>query len=510
MVKIIIKLLLLMGIFSLHNICSSQNNKMNRQLVNRPPSVAGQFYPSGKNELRETLRDCFSKAKANQGLNTFAVISPHAGYVYSGVVAASAFNQIDENKQYKHIFIFGSSHSAYFKGASIYSSGNYVTPLGEVEVDTTLAIELKKKYDIFNSAESYHFNDHVIEVQLPFLQYKLKTKFKIIPVMIGGESIDTCRKIAEALKQYLNSDNLFIISSDFSHYPCNNDAVKVDKITADAILSNSADSLIKTLESNSSLKINKLETSLCSWTSVLSLLYMTENDTNISTKLIEYQNSGNASYDKTRVVGYNSIAFSFKNPVRSEEINNASDFNLNDNDKKMLLKVARTTIENYIKKGDIPSLDTSEFPQNIKHHCGAFVTLHENGQLRGCIGQFITDRPLYKTIQDMAVSSSSKDYRFSPVKPDELNKIEIEISVLSPLKLIKSADEIELGKHGIYIKKGYSSGTFLPQVATETGWTISQFLGHCAQDKAGIGWDGWKDAEIYIYTADIFSEQDFK
>ena len=110
----------------------------------------------------------------------------------------------------------------------------------------------------------------------------------------------------------------------------------------------------------------------------------------------------------------------------------------------------------------------------------------------------------------MAISSSTKDYRFSSVEKEELSKIEIEISVLSPLKLIKSIDEIELGKHGIYIKKGFSSGTFLPQVAKETGWTKQQFLGHCAQDKAGVGWDGWKDAEIYIYTADVFSEKEFK
>jgi hypothetical protein len=136
--------------------------------------------------------------------------------------------------------------------------------------------------------------------------------------------------------------------------------------------------------------------------------------------------------------------------------------------------------------------------------------LYEYGQLRGCIGQFITDKPLYKTIQEMAISSSTKDYRFSPVKADEINKIEIEISVLSPLKLIKSIDEIEIGKHGIYIKKGYASGTFLPQVATETGWTKEQFLGHCSQDKAGMGWDGWKDADIYIYTADVFSEKGLK
>jgi len=113
-------------------------------------------------------------------------------------------------------------------------------------------------------------------------------------------------------------------------------------------------------------------------------------------------------------------------------------------------------------------------------------------------------------VQDMTIAAATEDYRFSRVVSDELSTIDMEISVLSPLKLIKSIDEFELGKHGIYIKKGSRGGTFLPQVATETGWTKEEFLGHCAQDKAGIGWTGWKDADIYIYTAIVFGEKDIK
>jgi AmmeMemoRadiSam system protein A len=126
--------------------------------------------------------------------------------------------------------------------------------------------------------------------------------------------------------------------------------------------------------------------------------------------------------------------------------------------------------------------------------------------LRGCIGTFRQDQPLWQNVMEMAQSAAFNDPRFSPLSFDELNKIDIEISVLTPLKKIKSIDEIQLGKHGIYIKKGLRSGTFLPQVATETGWTLEEFLGHCAQDKAGIGYYGWKDpdTEIYIYEAIIF------
>jgi AmmeMemoRadiSam system protein A len=144
----------------------------------------------------------------------------------------------------------------------------------------------------------------------------------------------------------------------------------------------------------------------------------------------------------------------------------------------------------------------------MKVKSGAFVTLKEKGDLRGCIGRFISDEPLYKVVQEMAIASSTEDTRFPRVESKEIDELEIEISVLSPMKKIHSIDEIELGKHGIYIKKGYYSGTFLPQVATETGWTKEEFLGHCARDKAGIGWDGWKDAEIYTYEADVFSEKE--
>jgi AmmeMemoRadiSam system protein A len=138
------------------------------------------------------------------------------------------------------------------------------------------------------------------------------------------------------------------------------------------------------------------------------------------------------------------------------------------------------------------------------------VTLRKDGQLRGCIGRFEATEALYLIVRDMAISASTQDYRFPAVTPEEIDDLEIEISVLTPMRKISSIDEIQLGQHGIYIKKGYSSGTFLPQVATETGWTKEEFLGHCARDKAHIGWDGWKDAEIFVYEAYVFSESELE
>ena len=179
---------------------------------------------------------------------------------------------------------------------------------------------------------------------------------------------------------------------------------------------------------------------------------------------------------------------------------------LSTEDEKTLLELARTTMDSHIRNGDIYNVRDGDYSESLQTHTGAFVTLHKNGKLRGCIGRFQPDKPLYEVVRDMAISASTKDYRFKPVEAGELDKIVLEISVLTPLIKITDPQEIQLGKHGIYIKKGQNSGTFLPQVATETGWNLEEFLGHCAQDKARIGWSEWREADLYIYEALIFTE----
>ena len=436
-----------------------------------------------------------------------AIISPHAGYVFSGEVAASSFNQLDPDKKYENIFILASSHRMSFEGASIYNKGNYETPLGKVKVNLDLANELLKGNPVFTSKSDAHIYEHSLEVQLPFLQYKLKNEFRIIPIILGTQSPATSKKIADALKPYLNGKNLFVISTDFSHYPSYEDACVVDKITAEAIMSNSPENLLATLDDNDHKGYDNLATSLCGWTSVLSLLYMTEGRNDLSFKAIQYQNSGDSEIygDKERVVGYYSI-------VVEKALSSQKDagFSLDEQEKAILLKIVHETIEEYVSTGKIPEPDEKTITAKLRQPCGAFVTLKKDGNLRGCIGRFEATGPLYETVQQLAISSSTQDSRFPPVTEEEVDELEIEISVLTPLRRIYSIDEFQLGKHGIYMKKGFYSGTFLPQVALETGWTTEEFLGHCARDKARIGWDGWKDAELYVYEAYVFGEEDKK
>lgn len=482
--------------------CHSQNKGGNMQAIDRKPAVAGQFYPGDSASLQKSLEMLFAQAKPGPTPNLRAIIVPHAGYVFSGKVAASGFNQIPADQKYENIFIIGPSHRAGWDGASVYDRGDYITPLGRASVNTELASELIKKYPFFSFRQDADAYEHDIEVQIPFLQKHLKHPFKIVPIIIGTDSPETLKKIASALKPWFTPNNLFVISTDFSHYPSFEDAVDVDRATAQAICTNSPQKLIDTLISNRKKHIPGLSTSLCGASAVITLLFITSELPGIEIKDIDYQNSGHSPYgDQDHVVGYHAITITQKP--------NSNDFSLSDTEKKNLLKIARQSIEQYFETGTrLPKPDALLTP-NLLKPCGAFVTLHKHGELRGCIGHFGEDKPLWETVAEMALASAFNDTRFHPLREDELKEVEIEISVLTPMRKISSINEIQLGKHGIYIKKGWNAGTFLPQVATETGWTLEEFLGHCSRDKAGLGWNGWKDAEIYVYEAIVFNEKEF-
>jgi len=485
--------------------CFSQQDDGRANQEDRQAYAAGKFYTDDPVALEKELRSLYLKAESKQYNNVMAVISPHAGYMFSGEVAASAFNQLDENIKYDRVFVIASSHRVAFPGASVYCKGDYLTPLGRVEVDLEFAQKLVDENDVFTFRKDAHLYEHSLEVQLPLLQYKLGDDFRLIPIVIGTQNMQDCREIAKVLKSYLGGNNLFVISTDFSHYPPYEDAVEIDALTASAIETGSPAKLAEVLQSNNRKGISNLATSLCGWSSVYSLLYMLEGNPGYEIHKLKYKNSGDAAYygDKERVVGYWAMVVTGETPVNA---GSADAFEINTHDQEVLLGIARETLNDYIRQGKYPDFDSRDLPSVCREKCGAFVTLLKEGQLRGCIGRFDADEPLFKVVRDMAISASTRDYRFPPVQADELDEIEIEISVLTPMVKISSIEEIELGKHGIYIKKGASGGTFLPQVATQTGWTREEFLGHCARDKARIGWDGWKDADIYVYEARVFSE----
>ncbi len=498
--------MILMMIFS--GGCFSQGKNGDRKTIDREPYAAGKFYESNPLTLQKDLKTLFSEATNKMFDNVIAIISPHAGYPFSGEIAASAFNQIDPQMHYDHVFVIASSHRVSFRGASVYNRGDYLTPLGKVKVDIDLARKLVEENELFTYRNDAHIYEHSLEVQLPFLQYKLGNDVNMIPIVIGTQRKEECEEIARVLKPFLGRNNLFVISTDFSHYPSYEDAIEVDHKTAGAIESKSVDKLHKVLKGNESMKIQNLATSLCGWSSVYTLLYMIQDEPDYTVHKVNYKNSGDAELygDKDRVVGYWAMAVTARNSVKEPADKNKKEFELTQKDKMDLLHIARQTLDQYIQDGSMPNINADRLSSECHAPCGAFVTLLKAGKLRGCIGRFEPGEPLYKVVQDMAVSASTKDYRFPSVSPEELDDIEIEISVLTPMEKISSIEDIEMGKHGIYITDGRSSGTFLPQVATQTGWSKEEFLGHCSKDKARIGWDGWKNADIYIYEALVFGE----
>ncbi|MGM0463320.1 MAG: AmmeMemoRadiSam system protein B [Bacteroidota bacterium] len=475
----------------------------------REPVVAGSFYPAAKAELTATVEKHFKEAaeKASFGLEegerVRAVITPHAGYVFSGTVAAAAIAAIPRGTGYDNVFIIGSSHRASFPGASVYNEGNYKTPLGTVKVNRDIADKLISNSEVFSYNRAAHTGEHSLEVQLPFLQRYLDKNTSIVPVIIGTHNSKTCSEIASALQEWFTGDNLFVISSDFSHYPSFEDAERVDKITADALMTGDAAVFLETLEKNSGSNISGLATSMCGWTSGLVLLHMAEKEAGLEFRHIMYRNSGHSKYgDNTGVVGYHAIALIGK----KKDKNKNTAFSIDHKDRVQLLNIARETLDNILSNKPEPEYNESDLSPALLDKLGAFVSIYRNGELRGCVGRFMPSDPLYLTVRSMAKAAAFNDSRFSPLKKEEIDDISIEISVLSPLKKTDDINEIELGRHGVYLKKGFHSGTFLPQVARGRDWSVTDFLGHIARDKAGLGWTDWKDAEIYIYEAFVFGE----
>ena len=459
----------------------------------RSATQANRFYTGDAKELREEV-DSFLALHRGRTIynNVAAVIVPHAGYYFSGNVAAAAYMSIPADKAYKRIFLLGPSHHEWLDGASVNTEADrYATPLGEVEVDHETALRLTEANGLFRYEPKAHDREHCLEVQLPFLQRKLANVPPIVPIIISTNDFEKLKRMAETLKPYFTEENLFIISSDFSHYPSYEDACQVDARTGKAVESGDVEQFIAALEENARSHIGNLATSACGELAIATLMLMM--DSTYQVKHLLYQNSGDINHhDRGRVVGYHAFAI----------LRDGKDFSLSDDEKQTLNEIALTSIKDSLAGKPVIKYPTLTATLNMK--CGAFVSLHKQGRLRGCIGHFGEDYPLHRIVAEMARAAAFEDPRFMPVTADELADLDIEISVLTPMRRIQSLDEFELHRHGIYIRKGYRSGTYLPQVADEVNWTKEEFVSHCAQDKAGIGWDGWRDAELYVYEAIVF------
>ena len=477
------------------NSCNGQTSEP----VVRPATQAGRFYESDAQVLAHEVDSLLARHAQSDFENVAALIVPHAGYYFSGNVAASAYARLNPKKSFKRIFLLGPSHYEWLDGASVNSEVDYyATPLGQVKVDRETAQQLMAADSVFSYRPEAHDREHCLEVQLPFLQrlFTSSTVPSTVPIIISTNDFSKLERIAKVLKHWFTDENLFIISGDFSHYPSYADACEVDAKTGEAVASGDVGQFIATIEDNARRGIRNLSTSACGEFPIITLLLML--DLQCQVKHILYQNSGDiGDHDHSRVVGYHSFAV-----VRNGRTRTNTEFSLSDEEKQILKDIAYTSIKDSLNGKPISMFNIQS--SILQQKCGAFVSLHKQGRLRGCIGHFGEDTPLHEIVAEMARAAAFEDPRFMPVTRDELDDLDIEISVLTPMRRIQSIDEFQLHKHGIYIRKGYRSGTYLPQVADEVNWTKEEFVAHCSQDKAGLGWDGWRDAELYVYEAIVF------
>ena len=443
----------------------------------REPAFAGTWYPGTGLELNNTLDgflDNVNKLEVNGTIK--AVIVPHAGYHYSGQIAAAAFKQLSSG--YEDVFLLGPSHRYALEGISVLNVTHYKTPLGEVPLSDK-AREIRSNEDAVTVPEA-HKEEHSLEIELPFLQRRLG-EFKLVPMLVGPIDANGLKK---TLLGYVSEDDLIVVSVDLSHYHSYEAAKQLDAYSINSILNLDPSAIMKA-------QID------APW-AVATLLEIAK-EKGWKPLLLYYANSGDITGDKESVVGYSAFVF-------------VEEYGFSEDDKDLLLRLARASFESYVKDGKRIAVDEDKLPESLRKVQGCFTTLNEDGSLRGCIGHIIPQEELYKCVIDNAVNAAVNDRRFSPVSVEELEDIEVEVSVLAvPYELEYSSPEELLGKlrpmvDGVVIKSGFHQSTYLPQVWEQLP-DKEQFLSELCK-KAGLERDCWKDssAEVYVYQAEVFSE----
>jgi hypothetical protein len=450
-------------------------------------SVAGQFYPADKNKLSKDIDGYLKGYKVIGGEGELiAIIAPHAGYDYSGKVAGYAYKQLT-NKNFDTVIIMGPSHYTMFDGMSVIPEGEYETPLGRVKIDREMAAQLMSLSPKIKYVKEAWDKEHSVEVQIPFLQKTLKN-FKIVPIVIGYQSIDNCLILADAIIKSIGKKKVLLVAStDLSHYHTYEVASTMDAVAIDAISKGDVNALIEKLATG--------ETEMCGYGPVITTMVVADQLGANSYEILKYANTGDVTGDRSRVVGYLSAAI-YRRPLVVDEF-----------EKTRLLEIARKTLESYLSTKQKP--DFIVYEKNLQQKSGVFVTLTKNGRLAGCVGYIRPVKPLYLATSDMAIAAATEDIRFTSVISEELPDIRIEISVLSPLTKISNTNEVVVGKHGLYIASGGHDGILLPQVATENKWTRGEFLENVC-DKAGLPASAWNDpnTQLFIFTAQVFHEEE--
>lgn len=467
----------------------------------REPAVVGMWYPASKQELQNMVNRLLSIVEPHkiEG-KLYGIIVPHAGYEYSGQTATYAFKQLQPLK-FSTVIVLGPYHgpkkpgtpTSYFRGASVWAIGGYKTPLGIAEIDTEFANTIISYSDRIKFVKEVHIDEHSVESAIPFLQSVL-SEFKIVPIVMTDQSFETCETIANAIVSAMNKFKqksvLVVATSDFYHgynyEDCKNSTEGSKNLIATYEIKGFYDAFIN-------------KNAACGGGCIIVAMLVGKQlgaDKIIS---LYTTNSGDVTGNKTGwVVGYSAFLITGGRTTEWEPLSTEA--------QKELIKIARQTIESYVKTGKVPEFEPKS--AQLKEKRGVFVTIRtKDGALRGCIGHHEADTQLYKLVPQMAIASATQDYRFPPLSEEEIKNIKIKLSVyLCEVHPIKSISEYKLGEDGIIMRKGRYASTFLPEVPKDEGWSVEETCANLCL-KAGLPPDAWKEgAEFYVYKTQVFGE----
>ena len=466
----------------------------------RKPAVAGQWYPTEPGELRGWVDRLLANAEpAGIEGDVFALISPHAGYRFSGQTAAHGYRQI-QGGTFDAVVVLGPSHRERLQGVSVYSGAGYETPLGVAPVDLDLAEAIVGQDADIRFSSSGHRGEHSIEAQIPFLQRALGD-LKIVPIAMWRSDLDLCGRLAQAIVSASKGRRVLVVaSSDLYHAPDQDpsgewydECVRTDAATLRAIEALDPAAFHEGLVEGAY--------QVCGAGPIVTAMFVAREMGADRAKVVGRTNSGDVTDRRLGyIVGYGSVVL-----YRGAGAMEKTEFEpLNEEAQRDLLRMAREAISGYLVTGRPPEFEP--ILEIFTEKRGVFVTLTKDGRLRGCIGYHGNDVPLHKLVPSRAIAAAFEDPRFPPITEEEVDALHIKISVyLDRVHEIQSIDEFEVGKHGIIMMKGNRGATFLPEVPVEAGWTKEEELRQLCR-KAGLPSNGWKDATFYVYTTQVFEE----
>jgi MEMO1 family protein len=517
----------------------------------RPSALAGTWYSADPRELAAAIDRHLTRGQPLSEIATqppIAILAPHAGHRFSGDAAGAAFRLLEGagGQHIQRVILLGPSHHQAFSGASILTVDRYETPLGAIPIDIAVAQALLE-HPRFHTRPDAHRSEHCLEIELPFLQRVLRHPFRIVPILVSNLDTVGWRDLAGALAQHIDAHTLIVISSDFCHYggrfgylPFEDDPDRnlrrLDKGALAPILARDP----------AALAAYKRDTDItvCGLRPIgvlLELLRQPQAQTvwggcAPEGRVLDYYRSADLIGDFDGSVSYASVAFFpagslLPGDVYPEMLRDVQPWGqeragepnmdaptphadarltITEAERRFLLNLARQTLERKLSGQDLPDPETlpeDVSPRTMETVCGVFVTLNKNHQLRGCIGHIVGRESLVQGVISNAVSAALRDPRFPAVELDELDRIQIEISVLTPLRRVSDPGEIEVGRHGVVLERAGQRAVFLPQVATEWGWDRPTLLERLSI-KAGLPRDAWRqDTEFHVFEAIVFEEQ---